>query len=173
MRYSTTKRFGRTCMVASCLATSLAVGCKPEAEVEREAQQRATEQAAVPNATPMPDQKAGVGVGAKGRSLEGGSEYNPATFVSGPVAAYFRTKEKVVFEIQIPQAVNLFVAEKGRHPRSHEEYMQAIIESNRIPMPKLPEGRVYRYHPDTQELWVESEKKSDSQESSAPSEAQD
>lgn len=164
----TTKRFLRVCIAASWLAAGLAVGCKPEAELERDAAQRAAEKTATAVAPPVPDQKAGVGVGVKGRSLEGGSEYNPATLVSGPAAAYFRTKEKIVFDIQLPQAVNLFVAEKGRHPKSHEEYMQVIIQSNRINLPKIPEGMVYRYHPDTQELWMESEKKSGEQETSTP-----
>jgi hypothetical protein len=108
----------------------------------------------------MPDQKAGVGVGIKGRSLEGGSEYNPATFVSGPAAAYFRVKEKVVFEIQIPHTLNAFVALNGRHPKSHEEYMREII-GNQIKLPKLPDGMVYRYRPEEKELWVEAANQAD------------
>ncbi len=106
-------------------------------------------------------------MGVQGRSLEGGSEYNPATFVSGPAAAYFRTKEKIVFEIQIPHTLNAFVALNGRHPKSHEEYMREIIGTD-IKLPKLPEGMVYRYHPESQELWVESEKKDDSSAAASP-----
>lgn len=133
-------------------------GCKPEEEVNQELAAQAAAKAAAEKKPEIPDQKAGVGVGAQGRSLEGGSEYNPATFVSGPAAAYFRTKEKIVFEIQIPHTLNAFVALNGRHPKSHEEYMREII-GTQIKLPKLPEGKVYRYHPETQELWVESEKK--------------
>lgn len=134
----------------------LTIGCKPDEVVQQEI---AAEQAArnKPAEAPLPDQKAGVGVGVKGRSLEGGSEYNPATFVSGPAAAFFRTKEKIVFEIQLPQAQNLYQAEKGRHPRSHDEFMRDIVEFNRIKLPQLPQGRIYRYRPDSNELWVESE----------------
>jgi hypothetical protein len=146
----------------------LPFGCKPDEVVQQEI---AAEQAAQnkPTEAPLPDQKAGVGVGVKGRSLEGGSEYNPATFVSGPAAAFFRTKEKIVFEIQLPQAQNLYYAEKGRHPRSHEEFMRDIIEFNRIKLPQLPQGRVYRYRPDSNELWVESENsKEQATESNAP-----
>ena len=142
-------------------------GCMPKEEVERELAQQAAEKAAAERQTLPPDRVAGAGVGIQGRSLEGGSEYNPATFVSGPAAAYFRAKEKIVFEIQIPQAVNLYVAQHGRHPRSHEEFMREIVESNRIPLPKLPEGMVYRYHTDTNELWTEAEK-SESTTSEAP-----
>lgn len=143
-----------------CLAFGGILGCKPQEEIEREMAAKAAANAAAEAKPAMPDQKAGVGVGVKGRSLEGGSEYNPATFVSGPAAAYFRTKEKIVFEIQIPHTLNAFVALNGRHPKSHEEYMREII-GTQIKLPKLPEGMIYRYHPDSQELWVESEKKDD------------
>ena len=146
--------------LACTVGMSLAVfaGCKPEEEVNQQLAAQAAAKAAAEEKPEIPDQKAGVGVGAQGRSLEGGSEYNPATFVSGPGAAYFRTKEKIVFEIQIPHTLNAFVALNGRHPKSHEEYMREII-GTQIKLPKLPEGKVYRYHPETQELWVESEKK--------------
>jgi len=144
------------CRLGFLTLLCLPLGCKPDEVLQQEI---AAEQSAKnkPAEAPLPDQKAGVGVGVKGRSLEGGSEYNPATFVSGPAAAFFRTKEKIVFEIQLPQAQNLYYAEKGRHPRSHEEFMKDIIEFNRIKLPQLPEGRVYRYRPDSNELWVESE----------------
>lgn len=146
--------------LACTVGMSLAVfaGCKPEEEVNQQLAAQAAAKAAAEEKPEIPDQKAGVGVGAQGRSLEGGSEYNPATFVSGPAAAYFRTKEKIVFEIQIPHTLNAFVALNGRHPKSHEEYMREII-GTQIKLPKLPEGKVYRYHPESQELWVESEKK--------------
>lgn len=151
----------KTLMVAGvCLSVGGMLGCKPQEEIDREIAAKAAANAAAEAKPVMPDQKAGVGVGVKGRSLEGGSEYNPATFVSGPAAAYFRTKEKIVFEIQIPHTLNAFVALKGRHPKSHEEYMSEII-GTQIKLPKLPEGMVYRYHPDSQELWVESQKKDD------------
>ena len=67
-------------------------------------------------------------------------------------------EEKIAFEIQIPQAMNLYMAEKGRAPRNHDEFMRDIIEFNRIPLPKLPEGMLYRYLPDKAELWVIPEK---------------
>lgn len=145
---------------ALLVATGSSVGCKPEEEVQREAEARAAAKAAEAAKPAMADQKAGVGVGIKGRSLEGGSENNPATLVSGPAAAYFRVKEKVVFEIQIPHTLNAFVALNGRHPKSHDEYMREII-GNQIKLPKLPEGMIYRYKPELQELWVIAEKDGD------------
>ena len=136
------------------------IGCKSDEDVQKDlaAQQAAQEAAASAAEVPQQAQKAGVGVGAKGRSLEGGSENNPATIISAPAAAYFRTKEKIVFEIQIPQALNLYMAEKGRNPRNHDEFMRDIVEFNRIPLPKLPAGMVYRYDSEKGELWVIPEK---------------
>ncbi len=131
------------------------VGCKSE---EARQQDLAAQEAAAqpPAAAPIQNQVAGVGVGIKGRSLEGGSDYNPAKFASGPAAAYFRTKEKIVFEIQIPHTLNAYQALNGRYPRSHDEYMKEII-GTAIKLPQLPKGMVYRYHPETHDLWVEAE----------------
>jgi len=149
-----------TKLLFGCLLIAPLAGCKPEADVQRDvaARKAAEEAAAAAAEPPQQAQKAGVGVGAKGRSLEGGSENNPATIISAPAAAFFRTKEKIVFEIQIPQAMNLYMAEKGRNPRNHEEFMRDIVEFNRIPLPKLPNGMVYRYDSEKGELWVIPEK---------------
>jgi hypothetical protein len=46
------------------------------------------------------------------------------------------------------------MAEKGRNPRNHDEFMRDIVEFNRIPLPKLPTGMVYRYDSEKAELWV-------------------
>jgi hypothetical protein len=76
--------------------------------------------------------------------------------ITGPAQAFFKTKEKIVFEIQLPSTLNAFKALNGRNPKSHEEYMETI---KGIKLPQLPVGMIYRYHPDTDELWVEAEKK--------------
>jgi hypothetical protein len=156
LRSSYTKR-----LMLSGLMLCLFAGCKPEADVQRDiAAQEAAQKAAAAAAAEesLVAQKAGVGVGVKGRSLEGSSESNPATLISAPAAAYFRTKEKIAFEIQIPQALNLYMAEKGRNPRNHDEFMRDIIDANRIVLPKLPTGMVYRYDSEKGELWVIPEK---------------
>lgn len=167
LRSSYTKR-----LMLSGLMLGLCVGCKPEADVQRDiAAQEAAQKAAAAAAAEesLVAQKAGVGVGVKGRSLEGSSESNPATLISAPAAAYFRTKEKIAFEIQIPQALNLYMAEKGRNPRNHDEFMREIIDANRIVLPKLPTGMVYRYDSEKGELWVIPEKDLQSQSGQQPS----
>jgi hypothetical protein len=100
----------------------------------------------------MVQEKAEVGVGEKGRELGAG-------LVSTPVKAYFLTKERIVFEIQIPKAMQLFEAEKNRKPQSHDEFMEQIIKFNAIPLPRLPPDSRYIYDPETGELMVEHPKR--------------
>jgi len=97
-------------------------------------------------------QKATVGVGKQGKSLEDNT--GVGGMVSGPVSAFFKTKQKVIFEIAIPQAMNLFQALEGRMPKSHQEFMDKIITANKIQLPELPAGQVYRFNVEKKELWV-------------------
>ncbi len=96
--------------------------------------------------------KAQVGVGVKGRRLD--NEALVQSIVT-PARALFRTQERVVFEIQIPHAVNLFEAANGRKPNSHDEFMQQIVEANNLKLPELPAGQRYVYDPTAGELMVE------------------
>ena len=94
--------------------------------------------------------QAGVGVGQQGRSLD---EYE-GVYVT-PVKALFATRERLVFEVQIPQALQLFNATEGRNPKSHEEFMEKIVKANQIQLPELPPNNRYIYDPKTNELMVE------------------
>lgn len=93
--------------------------------------------------------KADVGVGQKGRSLDG---YQGA--VVTPAKAYFAVREKAIFQIQIPHAMQLFKAESGAGPQSHTEFMDKIIKANGIQLPELPPGQIFEYRPETEELMV-------------------
>ncbi len=93
-------------------------------------------------------QKAEVGVGAKGRG------YAPG-LVTTPVAVYFAARERIVFEIQVPEAMKLYKATSGNAPQSQEEFMQKIVKENQIRLPDLPEGSRYLYDPATEQLLVE------------------
>ncbi len=97
-------------------------------------------------------QLAEVGVGQAGRSLR--DEQGIGGMVAQPAYAYFQARERIAFQIQIPQALQLYQAEHGRLPASHEEFMQRIVEANRINLPQLPAGQVYRYQPEDGQLWV-------------------
>lgn len=92
--------------------------------------------------------RADVGVGQKGRSLQPG-------FLTTPVQVYFRSQEHVAFRIQVPHALQLFEAEHGRKPESHEEFWREIIEKNGIRLPQLPPGHRYVYDPQQGQLMVE------------------
>jgi hypothetical protein len=104
---------------------------------------------AAPAAPPEPArEKAQAGVGVKGRSLQGGG-YLSATF-----AARFQAEQRLIFG-QIEHAMNLYEAEHGEKPKSHDEFMARIIGFNQIQLPKLPEGDRYVYDPQRGELMVE------------------
>ncbi len=99
---------------------------------------------------PAPPTKADVGVGRASQHME------KQGVLATKATALFKAKEKIVFQIQIPHALDLYKATKGRGPQTHEEFMKEIIEANDIKLPELPPGRVYRFRPDVQELWVEN-----------------
>ena len=96
----------------------------------------------------MVREKAQVGVGVRGSELGDGP-------VSTPIKAYFSAREQVAFNIQLPSTMQLFKAEHGRAPRSHEEFMEKIIKGGAIQLPELPAGHRYVYDPEKEELFVE------------------
>ena len=130
---------GKLLVIAS-LVTS--IGCSP-----------ATPTANSP-ATPtnVTAQKAVAGVGKKGQSLNDNTGIARA-ITAGP-ATLLNFQQKAVLDIQIPQALQLFNATEGRLPKSHEEFMQKIVEANRLVLPELPAGGVYRFNTEKGELWV-------------------
>lgn len=93
------------------------------------------------------EKKAAVGAGEKGH-------YDTVGPIVTPIASYFAMREKLAYDIQIPQAMNLFKATEDRLPKSHEEFMQRIIKDNQIVLPQLPEGHSYIYDPKRGELMV-------------------
>jgi len=94
--------------------------------------------------------KAEKGVGIKGRSLD-----EHQGMLVTPAKAYFSVRERVVFEIQIPEAVKLFKATNGNGPKSHDDFMAQIIDANQIQLPELPAGQRYVYDLEKEELMVE------------------
>jgi len=92
-------------------------------------------------------EKAQAGVSGKGN-------YGPGV-VTTPIGAYFQARERIVFEIAIPGAMNLYVAEKGYKPKTQEDFMRDIIQFNQIKLPELPPGHKYVYDPQKGELMVE------------------
>lgn len=137
---------GAVILIASLAAT----GCLPEPEPPKPGPAAKPQQPTGGEQAPgTVRQKAEVGVGAKGHGYGEG-------LVSTPAGAYFRTKERIAFDIQIKHAMNLFKAMENRAPKSHEEFMEKIVRANHIALPELPEGHRYVYDPKTEELMVES-----------------
>ena len=96
-------------------------------------------------------EKAQPGVTGKGQDYGG-------RLITTPVAAYFSTRERIVFNIQIPEALKLYKAFEGRAPKTHEEFMQKVIKDNSIRLPELPQDHRYVFDPETQQLMVEHPK---------------
>lgn len=99
-------------------------------------------------AEPAASKKAAVGVGAKGRGYGQG-------VVATPAATLFAANERIIFEVRIPQAMQLFKAMENRGPKDHAEFMEKIIKASQIRLPELPEGKQYRYDPKTEQLMVD------------------
>ena len=95
-------------------------------------------------------EKAGVGSGKKGRSLD-----KHEGIIVTPAKTLFAAKEKIKFEIEIPHTLQLYKALEGSAPKSHDEFMEKIIKANNISLPELPEGHKYVYDPMTETLMVE------------------
>jgi hypothetical protein len=93
-------------------------------------------------------QKAAAGAGKKGQGYGGGP-------ISEPARLYFSIRERSVFQIQIPQALNLYKATNGKGPADHDEFMAKIIGENGISLPELPAGKQYVFDPEQGELMIE------------------
>ncbi len=132
------------------------LGCKPEADRIRDME---AADVPLPPAPQTPDEVAKVGVGVQGNSLDSIKGNDPRMLIVGPAKAFFNTKERIVFDIELPRSAQLFNALQGRDPKTHDEYMKEVV--GKIQLPKLPDGKVYKYHPDTNDLWVENERKAE------------
>jgi hypothetical protein len=97
--------------------------------------------------------KAGVGKEGQNsrRNVEKGGV---ARMITQPAHTLFSVKQKAVFDIQIPHAMNLYRATDGDFPKSHDEFMKHIIEANKIKLPELPEGQRYEYDAQSSQLMV-------------------
>lgn len=121
---------------------------KTEPQEEKKAEPK-EEKKVEPKVEKKVEKKADVGVGKKGRG------YGKGVIVT-PVATLFAVRERLVFTVQIPEAMKLFKATEGRAPKDNDEFMTRIIKEQNIHLPTLPEGDRYMYDPKTEELMVES-----------------
>jgi hypothetical protein len=78
---------------------------------------------------------------------------NPMGIITVPISQYFRVHDRLVLQ-QIDHAMNLYKAEHGQAPSSHEEFMNNIVRANNLQLPRLPEGHTYVYDPADNQLKV-------------------
>ncbi len=102
--------------------------------------------------SPMAAQQADVGVAKQGQKLMGHSDAQK--MITGPASQLLQVRQAAIFNIQIPQALQLYQAQHGRSPSNHDEFVKQILEPNRLSLPELPDGMVYQFNPEQQELWV-------------------
>ena len=91
--------------------------------------------------------KAEPGVGIRGQKLK-----DRDGLLATPAKTLFRTKERLIF-MTIDQVLRMHEIQFG-FPKSHEEFMEKIIQQNNIELPGLPDGRYYEYDTKTNELMV-------------------
>lgn len=101
-----------------------------------------------PPATPTETVKAEAGVALQGRSLD-----EHEGLLVTPAKAYFAVREKAVFQIQIPHAIQLYKAENPI-PLTFDEFKQNILDPNKIKLPQLPPGHSYEWDPEQEQLMV-------------------
>lgn len=101
----------------------------------------------------MVREEAKAGVGKRGGDIP--AEPTAGAIITTPTDVYFRAQEQFVFNVQIPQALQLFEASEGRPPRSEDEFMTRIVRDNNIVLPELPAGHKYVYDVEKKQLMVE------------------
>ena len=101
---------------------------------------------ATPADTEYQEEVAQAGVGKQGQNYGGG-------VVSEPIRQYFRTGQQIIF-LKMQNAMNNYKTLNGGLPKSHDEFMQEIIQASQITLPELPAGQEYAYDPDKGELMV-------------------
>ena len=102
-----------------------------------------------PPAEPTETIKAEAGVAAAGRSLD----QHEGLLVT-PAKAYFAVREKTVFQIAIPHAIQLYKATEGKLPATFDELKQNILDPNKIKLPPLPPGHTYEWNAEEEQLMV-------------------
>lgn len=137
-----------------CLSSAIAamtcagIGCKPNNS------NSASTVVGDPGTAPaVPQaQKASAAVVKAGAKLRDNSDAQK--MITGAPGVLLDVKAGTVFDISIPQAVQLFKASEGRVPKNHAEFMAKIIEANNLTLPVLIDGLVYQFNPEKGELWV-------------------
>ena len=82
------------------------------------------------------------------------ANYDPG-IVTTPISANFSMKQQMIFDFQIPKALELFEQLRNRRPNSHQEFMREIIQKGNVRLPTLPRYYRYIYDPEVGEFFIE------------------
>ncbi|TWT86923.1 hypothetical protein Mal64_37530 [Pseudobythopirellula maris] len=117
------------------------LAAEKKAEAEAAAEQRRKEEFANqdPSLVTTDDMK-------RGKDLKGGGYLT--TVMRGRVVAEQRLNLDMV-----THALNLYWASEGDYPKSHEEFMEKVIEFNQITLPELDGDYEYWYNPEDHQLY--------------------
>ncbi len=108
-------------------------------DAERTAQE-AQQDAAQNPAESAPLETVTARSGKKGKTLEGGG------YLSVVAGTRFWAENQMTLNV-VRKNMDLYRAEHGDYPKTHEEFMKNIIELNLVKLPELPEGWEYVYDP--------------------------
>lgn len=81
-------------------------------------------------------------------------KYDPG-IVTTPISAHFSLSQQMIFDFQIPKALELFEQLRNRKPNSHQEFMREIIQKGNIRLPTLPPYYRYIYDPEEGDFFIE------------------
>jgi hypothetical protein len=96
-------------------------------------------------------------IGDTESARKAGAAPAPRQLSKDPVRVYGNAYVSIVGQAsigQIKHTVDLYQAETGEYPKTHEEFMEKIIKANNIALPVLPRNRKYVYDVATHELGV-------------------
>lgn len=91
-----------------------------------------------------------VGDGRKGHYKE---QFGRMSIFDRTIGTMYRMQEKMDYQM-VTHAMNLYKAEHGNAPKTHDEFMKNIIDFNKIKLPELKEGCRYEYNPQKEVLEV-------------------
>ncbi|MBN1910757.1 MAG: hypothetical protein JW818_13510 [Pirellulales bacterium] len=77
----------------------------------------------------------------------GKGNYSGPRIITVPLASYWRAQDRMDLN-RIVYSLKLYIAEHGRPPKTHEEFMEKIFKPLRIQLPELDEGERYIYVPE-------------------------
>lgn len=114
---------------------------------------RATTSAEAHTATEPTEPTEFVRVKARAGVLD--AENYDAAIVTTPISANSSMKQQMIFDFQIPKALELFEQLRNRKPNSHQEFMREIIQKGNIRLPTLPPYYRYIYDPEAGDFFIE------------------